>query len=84
VLSGPRGVSATLGLLQAGLCALAILGWQLGGTAVAWIGFAVFVAGVSAIIVLDGRRWRPAGIAVADEARRQGGPATESLGADSG
>jgi UDP-GlcNAc:undecaprenyl-phosphate/decaprenyl-phosphate GlcNAc-1-phosphate transferase len=67
VLGSPRAVAAVLALLQIGLCALAIAGWQLGSTAMAWIGLAVFVAGVAAIVMLDGPRWRLAGLAVGQD-----------------
>jgi UDP-GlcNAc:undecaprenyl-phosphate GlcNAc-1-phosphate transferase len=67
VLGGPGTVAAVLSLLQAALCGLAIVGWQLGSTAVAWIGLTVFVAGVAAIVMLDDPRWRLAGLAVGQD-----------------
>jgi UDP-GlcNAc:undecaprenyl-phosphate GlcNAc-1-phosphate transferase len=63
-LRSPRLVAAALALTQASLSALAIVGYELGSNAVAWIALAVFVGGVTAILVLDSPGWRPAGIAV--------------------
>jgi UDP-GlcNAc:undecaprenyl-phosphate GlcNAc-1-phosphate transferase len=63
-LPGPRAVALAIAMLQALLCALAILGYELGRSGVAWIGLAVFLAGLVAILALDGPRWRPAEIAV--------------------
>jgi hypothetical protein len=62
-LRDPRAVAIALVGLQALLTALAIVGYELGGSAVAVIALGVFLAGVVAILVLDTARWRPAGIA---------------------
>jgi UDP-GlcNAc:undecaprenyl-phosphate/decaprenyl-phosphate GlcNAc-1-phosphate transferase len=64
VLRTPRAVAATLAVLQAGLSALAILAFELGATAPAWVGLGVFICGVIAVVALDSPRWQPAGIAV--------------------
>ena len=63
-LGSPQPVALALALAQTGLCALAIVGYELGNPALAGFGCAVFLAGVVAILVLDRARWRPAGIAM--------------------
>jgi UDP-GlcNAc:undecaprenyl-phosphate GlcNAc-1-phosphate transferase len=68
VLREPRAVSGALALLQGLLCSIAILGYEIGMVGVAVLGFGVFLAGVAAILILDSPRWRPAGIAVKNEA----------------
>jgi UDP-GlcNAc:undecaprenyl-phosphate GlcNAc-1-phosphate transferase len=67
VLRSPRSVAAALAVGQGVLCSLAILGYELGSGAVVGFALAAFVAGVAAVVVLDSQRWRPAGIAVAEE-----------------
>jgi UDP-GlcNAc:undecaprenyl-phosphate GlcNAc-1-phosphate transferase len=63
-LRSPWAVAIALAVVQASLSALAIVGYELGSEAVAWIALAAFVCGVVAILVLDSPGWRPAGIAV--------------------
>jgi UDP-GlcNAc:undecaprenyl-phosphate GlcNAc-1-phosphate transferase len=65
-LRTPRAVAVALAALQAALSGLAILGYELGASAVAWLALGVFVAGVAAILVLDTPRWQPTGIAVGE------------------
>jgi len=69
-LGSPWRVAGVLVAAQGTLCAAGILGYELGGGAVAWFALVAFLAGVGAIGVLDTERWRPAGIArasIADE-----------------
>jgi UDP-GlcNAc:undecaprenyl-phosphate GlcNAc-1-phosphate transferase len=63
-LRTPRAVAGALALLQAWLCTLGIVGYELGGEVIAVLALGVFLAAVVAVIALDGPRWRPAGIAV--------------------
>jgi len=80
-LGSPRAVAATLGLVQAILCALAVAGARWGEAALASFALVAVVAGVAAIVVLDSRRWRPPAIAVGDaEQRLRAAP----VGADHG
>ena len=79
VLRSPRSVAATLAVGQGVLCSFAIIGYELGSAAVAGFAFTVFVAGVAAVLVLDSPRWRPAGIAVAQEPVSVEPAASESI-----
>jgi UDP-GlcNAc:undecaprenyl-phosphate/decaprenyl-phosphate GlcNAc-1-phosphate transferase len=63
-LGSARAVAVTLAGAQGLLCILAIGGYELGGTVLAALGLAVFLAGIVAILVLDTARWRPAEIAI--------------------
>jgi UDP-GlcNAc:undecaprenyl-phosphate GlcNAc-1-phosphate transferase len=63
-LRTPRAVAGALAVLQAGLCAVGIVGYELGGEGVALLALGVFLSAVAAISVLDSPRWRPVGIAV--------------------
>ncbi len=85
-LRTPRAVAGALGLAQGTLCACAIAGYALGGTAVMGFAFAAFSAGVVAIIWLDSASWRPTGIAVGEQrrVRRTQTKATTSVGVDPG
>jgi UDP-GlcNAc:undecaprenyl-phosphate/decaprenyl-phosphate GlcNAc-1-phosphate transferase len=67
VTRSPRLVALTLAALQAILCSLAILGYELGTGAVAGLAFGAFAVGILAILLLDTATWRPAGIATAAE-----------------
>jgi UDP-GlcNAc:undecaprenyl-phosphate GlcNAc-1-phosphate transferase len=78
-LRSPRLVAATLGVSQAILCAFAVVGYELGPLALAGLAFTAFGTGVVAVVVLDMRRWRPAGIAVAPHRLR---PETRAIAAD--
>lgn len=62
-LGSPWRVAGVLVAAQGTLCAAGILGYELGGGAVAWFALVAFLAGVGAIGVLDTEHWRPAGIA---------------------
>jgi UDP-GlcNAc:undecaprenyl-phosphate GlcNAc-1-phosphate transferase len=81
-LHGPRAVGLALAMLQAFLCTLAILGYELGSTAVTWLGSAVFVVGVIAIVVLDSARWRPESVAIGGMLSAPGDPVVESVSVD--
>ncbi len=89
-LHNPRAVAATVALLQALLCGMAIAGHELGKNAVAGFALIAFIDGVAAILVLDTAHWRPAGIAVAREQPKppaqphpqSHAPAAESVAAD--
>jgi UDP-GlcNAc:undecaprenyl-phosphate GlcNAc-1-phosphate transferase len=61
----PRRVAAVLALLQAALAGLGILGAHLGVGGTSVIAAALAIGGLVAIGVLDGPRWRPAGVASA-------------------
>ena len=76
-LGSPRAVAVTLAFGQSTLCAVAIVGYQLGAAVLAAFGLAVFLAGMVAILVLDTARWRPDGIAVGP-AHRNVEPAIEA------
>ncbi len=67
VLGSPRAVAAALAVVQAGLCSLALLSEGLGTGAAAAFASVTVSAGALAILVLDTRRWRPAGIAVGSQ-----------------
>jgi UDP-GlcNAc:undecaprenyl-phosphate GlcNAc-1-phosphate transferase len=69
-LRTPGAVAVALAALQAVLSGLAILGYELGETAIVWLALGVFAAGIAAILVLDMPRWRPAGIAVGEFSER--------------
>ena len=62
-LGSPRRVAATLAVLQATLCGMAIVGYELGSGGVGGLAFAAFATGLFAVVVLDTVRWRPEGIA---------------------
>jgi UDP-GlcNAc:undecaprenyl-phosphate GlcNAc-1-phosphate transferase len=62
-MGSPQAVAVALAVLQALLSTLAIVGYELGGGAVAWLALCVFLSGVVGVLVLDTARWRPAGIA---------------------
>jgi UDP-GlcNAc:undecaprenyl-phosphate GlcNAc-1-phosphate transferase len=81
-LHSPRAVGLALAMLQAFLCTLAILGYELGSTAVTWLGSAVFVVGVLAIVVLDSSRWRPESVAIGGMLPAPGDPVVESVSVD--
>jgi UDP-GlcNAc:undecaprenyl-phosphate GlcNAc-1-phosphate transferase len=59
----PRGVAATLGAVQLFLCALGIVGYELGADVLTALALTAFACGVGAVVVLDTARWRPQGIA---------------------
>lgn len=63
VRPSPRGVVATLGAAQLLLCALGIVGYELGAGVLTGLALTAFACGVGAIVVLDTARWRPEGIA---------------------
>ncbi len=65
VLGSPSRVAVALGAFQASLCAVAILGDQLGIVTLTTFAGAAALMGLAAIAFLDSPRWRPAGIAVA-------------------
>jgi UDP-GlcNAc:undecaprenyl-phosphate GlcNAc-1-phosphate transferase len=65
VAGSPRNVALTLATAQLILCGFAIGGYALGAEAVTLLALVAFLVGVTALIVLDTARWRPAGIAVA-------------------
>ena len=60
----PRGVATVLAIMQAVLCACAIVGDRLGADVLVSLALAAVTIGVFAIAVLDTARWRPVGIAV--------------------
>ncbi len=66
-LSTPRRVAGALAVAQLCLCALAIVGYELGAAAVFVFAFSTFVLGVIAVLVLDMEHWRPDGIASASQ-----------------
>jgi UDP-GlcNAc:undecaprenyl-phosphate GlcNAc-1-phosphate transferase len=82
-LRSPRAVGLALAMLQAFLCTLAILGYEAGSTAVTWLGSAVFLAGVVAIIVLDSARWRPESVAIEGMISAPSDPVVGSVSVDS-
>jgi UDP-GlcNAc:undecaprenyl-phosphate GlcNAc-1-phosphate transferase len=63
-LHSTRAVAGALAVIQGLLCALAIIGVQLGSAALVGIAAASVVAGLLAISVLDTPRWRGPGVAV--------------------
>jgi UDP-GlcNAc:undecaprenyl-phosphate GlcNAc-1-phosphate transferase len=83
LVGSPRAVAGTVASLQAALSTLAIVGWELGSAAVAWISLGVFASGVLAIVLLDDPRWRPDGIVLGDKGRARHGAVTQSGAADS-
>jgi UDP-GlcNAc:undecaprenyl-phosphate GlcNAc-1-phosphate transferase len=84
VLRGPREVSLVLAASQTVLCALAILGYEMGTIAVVAFALVAFVCGVGAILVLDTTRWRPSGVATATHEAAPRIPHQPSLTADPG
>jgi UDP-GlcNAc:undecaprenyl-phosphate GlcNAc-1-phosphate transferase len=64
-LRSPRAVAASLALTQATLCVLAIVGDGWSSQALVILALISTSLGAVAIAVLDSRRWRPPGIAVA-------------------
>jgi hypothetical protein len=84
-LYSPRAVAIALAATQGLLCALAIVGYELGMVGLGVIAFAAFAGGVAAIAVLDTSPWRPAGIATAaPEGMESPSSAAASVGVDPG
>ncbi len=83
-LGSARVVALTLAVVQAALCALALIGDQLGSAALAALALSAAFWGLITIIVLDGPRWRPVGIADASQRLTAGSRAASSVRADSG
>jgi hypothetical protein len=77
-------VSLVLAASQTVLCALAILGYEMGTIAVVAFALVAFVCGVGAILVLDTTRWRPSGVATATHEAAPRIPHQPSLTADPG
>ena len=67
VARSPRIVALVLGAAQLTLCGLALTGYELGTLGLASLSLAAFLTGVCVVLVLDTARWRPAGIATADD-----------------
>jgi UDP-GlcNAc:undecaprenyl-phosphate GlcNAc-1-phosphate transferase len=93
-LGSPGRVAIVLASAQGLLCAMAVVGYELGTPALAGLALLSFLAGVVVILVLDSARWRPRGIAFgADHVRPLGEPLARhvpeplpvtSVGSDSG
>ncbi len=85
-LRTPRAVAAALSVAQGILCACAIVGYELGSSAVVGFAFGAFSVGVIAIVWLDSASWRPADIAVGPRrrVRRAEAQATTPVGVDPG
>lgn len=83
-LHSPRRVAGVLAIGQGILCALAILGYELGTGTVAGLAFAAFATGAVAILVFDTATWRPGGIAVGGEPRGDDAPEVIPASADAG
>jgi UDP-GlcNAc:undecaprenyl-phosphate GlcNAc-1-phosphate transferase len=81
-LRGPRAVGLALATVQALLCALAILGYEAGSTAVTWLGLGVFLSGIIAIVALDTGRWRPESVAAESVMPAPGDPVVEPVSVD--
>jgi UDP-GlcNAc:undecaprenyl-phosphate GlcNAc-1-phosphate transferase len=85
VLHSPRAVALVLASAQAALCTLAIISVQLGRAELIGLAIGTASVGVVAIAVLDTKRWRPAGIAVAPRPQpvATGAPKSQPVGATS-
>ena len=62
-LRSPRWVAIALAVSQGLLCAMAVVGYELGTPVLAALALLSFLAGVAAVLVFDSARWRPGGIA---------------------
>jgi UDP-GlcNAc:undecaprenyl-phosphate GlcNAc-1-phosphate transferase len=60
----PGRVAVILAVSQAWLCAMALVGYELGTAVLAGLALLSFLTGVGVVLVLDSARWRPGGIAV--------------------